>query len=63
MTPAELKQARARLALSQAAIAKILRIPKRTYQRYEAEGVSSARPIPDLVAAVVGWMIEGKPPH
>lgn len=64
MTPPEFAAARQTLGLSQNALAVILGVHLRTVQRYEADGIETARPPHATACRVMQWMLAGyRPPE
>lgn len=65
MTPEEVKDARARLGLTQTELARVLAISPATVRRYEtATDYNSARPIHPTAARVIRWCLDGwRPPE
>ncbi|MFE3836070.1 helix-turn-helix domain-containing protein [Pseudogemmobacter sonorensis] len=65
MTPAEFKEARRKLGLSQSQLGQILDTTPQTIRKWEmAEDRSTARSVNPVAARVMGWLLSGwRPPE
>lgn len=65
MTPADFKEARRKLGLTQSQLAAILDVAPQTIRKWEAPaGRATARAVAPTAARALGWLLEGfKPPQ